>query len=356
MSHARTTVSPGDDIQAVLDRAGPEATVNFEEGIYRTRGGWSPHEGQELTGQNVYICLQDQTNAEFQGIFDCTRPRITIEAFTIDGNRENQDSGVMYGVRGVEDATNLTIREVTVRDIRGIGIHCQGNRSRVIGVKTTHCSEDGTKLQGVRDGLVRDGICTENRWNGVAVTNGCRDCRILQTTTRSNGENGALVLNNCQGITINHCTFASSGYHGIAVESDEEFRPCHKTVIQNSVIEGSEYNGVFLRRAPETRLHESTVRHSDEHGVSIVSSPRCRIKDSRLRNNSQQKDAGYNGIDVRTGAGSSTGAVITGNWIIESGERRCRHGIVMLPDSQGTYTIQNNQIRGVRDEPIVTSP
>jgi hypothetical protein len=269
---------------------------------------------------------------------------VVVEGGAIAGEREThpgRDGEWGFGI-GIFGATDVTIRDVTVRDCWGDGIFVQealpgvsvmSRNIRIERVLATNNRRQGMSVLGVEGLWVVDSIFENTSGTppqaGVDIEPGgyghaVRDVTFQDCVFRNNAGRG-FVADATTGADIADVRVVGGRSHGNGWEGVVFHRVTGGAVLAEMDVSGNGASGVYL------------------HDVSQVT-----IAGNVIAGNSQRGDAGYHGVHVR-----GSRAVVVRDNVIRAGssERRQRHGVV-LQGSTGV-TVSGNDLRGSgRDEEI----
>lgn len=143
------------DIQAAIDglSASGGGTLRLRPGVYEVAGGLQLKSNVRLVGSGVDITVLRLTGSKRAHVVRAVDARnIGIEDLTVDGNWSNAGGG--EGIR-LDHVTNVTIRNVEIRNTRDYGIGMQWGAIRRVRIDRVRLENIGT-----------DGIDIKNRGEG----------------------------------------------------------------------------------------------------------------------------------------------------------------------------------------------
>ena len=289
--------------------AAPPTGDTFEDEIAlladdpRTAISAVPH---TISNSGSYYLTKDmQTSSGSANAIHINADSVTLDlmGFSLIG----RGSGTGKGIR-ISGQTNVEIRNGTVRDFGGEGIHedsaDNGMGHRVIGIRAISNGSDGIHLSGgnhlVRNcvaysnigtgvfvGLlssVRDSVCTGNLGHGIELS---AECTASANATKANILYGIWTWDNCV-ITDN---ITSSNWYGIYVERDG-------SRVRGNATANDEENGITVDGA-DNAIEENFVTGS-KIGIRFEKTGNFYTKNRASGNNTA-----YSGTSGNTNGGDN---------------------------------------------------
>jgi hypothetical protein len=167
----------------------------------------------------------------------------TVENLTVDGNRS--ENGYLDGCRGggvfLSQASNVTFKNVTVRDYNGDGISFQQTTDVLI----EDCVCHDNKGHGLHPGsgsvrpIMRRVKCVNNEVDGIYYCLRVSFSLTEDCTLEGNGQDGISVGARDTDHVIRRNTVRNSGRHGIYFRQGDEARAGHRCLVEANVLEGN---------------------------------------------------------------------------------------------------------------------
>jgi len=246
---------------------------------------------------------------------------ITVMDLTIDGNRDNQNSGAQFGFYcGVSPSEpdsdeDIICTRVEIHQCTGYGFDSNEMVARLhfTDCLSHHNGLDGFTLDGVVMGIVQGCIAHDNDRHGFNLITGSYYCNLSENIAYNNGGNGFTLQNRAIANTINNNIVYHNGLDGIYGVGVQE------NIIQN--------NHVF---------------ENERYGIRIRGCPYTTINSNRLRNNTQEAHETYDEIQVSDDSSiGSFQCMIASNHVTCTGRRRARYGIHEPPGENSALQDKN---------------
>jgi cytochrome c peroxidase len=248
-------VSPGESIQAAVDRSRPGDTVEVEPGIYpeailvdadrlTLRGVVKNGARAVLDGggtlSDAVIASGDGFTIEGFALRRYTSNGVTVQGATgvVFRDLVIEDTG-LYGVYPVE-CKDVLVEGVVVTGARDAAIYVGQSKDIVVRQNEVHDNVTGIEIENSVDALVEDNLAHDNT-GGILV--------FLLPNNPSKVGSDTRVLRN-RVVTNNHPNFGAPGS------------------IVSQVAPGT---GIFIMAADRTEVAENEVRGNDSFGIAVVS-------------------------------------------------------------------------------------
>jgi cytochrome c peroxidase len=247
-------VSPGESVQAAVDRARPGDTVEVAPGLYHEsvlvdadritlRGVVVKGERAVLDGQNE---LSDAVIASGDGF---TIEGLALRRYTSNGVSVQGATGVLfrdlvidatglYGVYPVE-CKDVTIEAVTVTGAKDAALYVGQSKDIVVHGNEVHDNVTGIEIENSVNALVEENYAHDNT-GGILVF-------LLPNNPSKVGADTRVLRNRV--ITNNHANFGAPGS------------------IVSQVAPGT---GIFVMAADRTEVAENEVKGNDSFGIAVV--------------------------------------------------------------------------------------
>jgi parallel beta-helix repeat protein len=338
-------------IQAAVDAAAQAGggIVYLPEGVYgigndglnKTYAGIQLADGVTLKGAGMGVStlkVLDGTNISITGVvrtpFNTPTSQVTMEDFTIDGNRAGNASGKVDGIfvgtapGSTQQDSDIVIRRVEVMNASGYGFdpHEQTIRLTIEDSVAHHNGLDGFTLDYLIDSTIQNNVAYANDRHGFNIV----------TTTQNTDLTGNVAFDN--------------GGNGITIQRGSELIPSPFDVtITGGEVYGNTLAGVLVKYSHDVVIDGVNIHDNGREGVKIDGSDNVSVVNSTISNNSQAGSDLYSEIYVAhsTDSASSTvmtseGFVITGNTISSvNGSWLIRE----TPQSSGGL-VQDNTLNG----------
>jgi len=332
-------------LQKALD-AGAGGTVWVPAGTYLVhadgfrdggKGGITPRSYTRLLLAPDAVLKAETTSSSDYVVVRIERvSNVVVSGGTIVGERDTHtgsDGEWGFGI-GIFGATQVTIRNVTVRDCWGDGIFVQ---EALPGVSVM---SRNINIEGV--------VATNNRRQGMSVL-GVYGMRVVDSTfEKTNGtppQAGVDVEPGGYGHTVRNlsftnCVFRDNAGRGIVIDSTTGTDIADVRIVGGSAT-GNGWEGVVFHRVTGGALLASMeVSGNGASGVYVRDAAGVTISGNVIAGNSQRDDAGYHGVHLR----GSRGIVVRDN-VIRRGTaaRQPRHGVALQGSTD--VTVARNDLR-----------
>lgn len=334
-------------IQAAVDAAAQAGggIVYLPEGVYgigdsglnKTYSGIQLADGVTLKGAGMGVSVLkvlDGTNISITGVvrtpFNTPTTHVTMEDFTIDGNRANNPIGKVDGVfvgtapgSTLQDS-DIVIRRVEVMNASGYGFdpHEQTVRLTIEDSVAHHNGLDGFTLDFLIDSVIR---------NNVAYANDRHGFNVVTTTQNTVLEDNVAFSNGGNGITVQRGSELIEAPHDIVITGGE--------VYDNALA------GVLVKYSHDIVIDGVDIHDNGREGVKIDGSDNVSVINSTISNNSQIGVDKYSEIYVAHSTDSTSGAVMTSDGFVISGNTISTVNASWLiretPQSTGGYVADN---------------
>jgi parallel beta-helix repeat protein len=333
-------------LQRALD-AGAGGVVRVPAGTYLVhadgfrdggKGGITPRSDTRLVLARDAVLKAKSTAATDYVVVRVERvSNVVIEGGTIAGERDtHQGSAGEWGFGiGIFGATDVTIREVTVRDCWGDGIFVQ---EALPGVSVMS-----------RNVTIERVVATNNRRQGMSVL-GVDGLRVVDSIFENTngtppqagvdiepGGHGHAVRN----VTFHRCVFRDNAGRGIVADATTGADIADVRIVGGSA-HGNGWEGVVFHRVTGGAvLAGMEVSGNGASGVYVHDASRITIEGNVITGNSQREDAGYHGVHVR-----GARAVVVRDNVVRAGAaaRRHRYGVALQDALR--VTVSGNDLRG----------
>ena len=186
----------------------------------------------DLTLQGVgfatILKIEDNYDANFKILEASSKSNIVICDMTIDGNKDNQSSGWMYGIQ-LTSVSDILVEDVEIKNLRHVGIRGETSGDRVI---------------------IQNCIFHDNGWHGVWLSNGDHSA-IENNIFYSNGRNGISVgestNNDWDNGIISENIIYLNGWRGIIVDGNSTAcQILNNIVLENSQETDAAHDGILI--------------------------------------------------------------------------------------------------------------
>lgn len=314
-----------------------------DDGLGKTYAGIQLPNGVTLRGAGMgttTIKVLDGTNVDITGvvrtIFDVPNHHVTMEDFTIDGNRANNTGkvdGVFVGTApgSTEQDSDIVIRRVEVMNASGYGFdpHEQTIRLTMEGNVAHHNTLDGFALDYLIDSTIR---------NNVAYENGRHGFNVITTTHNTLLENNDAYNNGGNGITVQR--------------GSENIPSPYDVTIRGGDVYGNSLAGVLVKYSNDVTIENLNIHDNGREGVKLDGSDDVIFRNNNIGNNSQSLHDGYNEVYVAQSTDTTTGQTfvsdnfeITGNTIYSTALIKASWLIREIAQATSGY-VANNTFNG----------
>jgi nitrous oxidase accessory protein NosD len=335
-------------LQAALD-AGAGKTVYVPPGTYLVfadgyrdggRGGLVPRSGTRLLlARDATLKARTTRSSDYVVVRLERVVGVTIQGGTIQGERHTHAGrGGEWGFGiGIFGATDITLRDLTVRDAWGDGIFIEealpdwSVMSRNItlqNVVSTGNRRQGLSVLGVEGLSVIDSVFERTEGTppsaGVDIEPGgyghtVKDVTFRNCTFRDNAGRG-FVADSTTGDDIANVRIVGGASTGNRWEGVVFHRATGGGFVSGMVIAGNGASGLYLRDAAHVTVEGNDVRgNSSRADATFFGIHVRRSRDITLRNNVVRRERGREQQRYGVALEDSTGVLVTGNDVRESG-------------------------------------
>ncbi|MFC3080129.1 glycosyl hydrolase family 28-related protein [Phenylobacterium terrae] len=308
-------------IQAAVDAAGqagggivymPAGTYGIgAEGLGKTYAGIQLPDGVTLKGAGMGVSIikvLSGSNIDITGVvrtpFNVPTTQVTMEDFTIDGNRAGNPTGKVDGIfvgtapGSTQQDSDIAIRRVEVMNASGYGFdpHEQTIRLTIEDSVAHHNGLDGFTLDFLIDSTIRNNVSYANDRHGFNIV----------TTTQNT------VLENNDAF--------SNGGNGITVQRGSELIPSpYDVTITGGEVYGNSLAGVLVKYSRDITIDGVNIHGNGREGVKIDGSDNVSVLNSTIANNSQAGPDLYSEVYVAHSTDAASSSVMTSEGFVISG-------------------------------------
>jgi len=267
------TVSPGDDLQAVLDAcAGSGKTILLKAGEYKVSKTYNIPSGIHLRGEGlgtVFVCEPTIFNSAFAfdgfGLKD-----VTLSDFVIDGawdhhpgydpntgrfDRRGRLGNSLNGLTCQGDAdqphSNILLRNLTVINFSRNGVYFSDTE----GLRIEGCdfTENGSHV--VPGDRIQHNLLLQN----------CKDVTLVDSRLDCSFKGSGVMLKSCADVRIEACEIARNGWHGVTASDSRNL------AVKGCLIEGNDACGVLVdylsRPSEDIAVTDNVIQYNNGPAV-----------------------------------------------------------------------------------------
>jgi len=183
-----------------------------------------PSGGKELKGSGYQTAITPANgfnNTIIQVDYTSVRYQIIMRDFLVDGNKDNQSSGIGVDITGTG---SLIMDNVYITKVKGYGIYCDGltqttNEPHITNSIVSQCGDDGIRLEWSWGFEICDmSYIGNNDGNGIAIVGG-GESGITNCEIDENGDSG-ILLYSTDRMLITSCPYiGDNGDCGVRISS-----------------------------------------------------------------------------------------------------------------------------------------
>lgn len=242
---------------------------------------------------------------------DVALTNVRISDLSLDGNRDNQSSGLQFGflsgaksdVRPPDE--DIVCWRVESHHFQGYGFdpHELTNRLFMVECVSHNNVRDGFAVDGISNGVVRGCISYNNDRHGFNVITSSKNVILDQNIAYENNSNGFTIQNGSSDIQITA-----------------------------SMAHNNKGEGLYLIGVNDNFISNNQIFENNGNGISVRGCARIAITGNRVRDNSQSEHNRFSEIIVDDdGAIPSVDCTIMSNHITSNKEIRARYGLRETP-------------------------
>ncbi|GAB3468360.1 glycosyl hydrolase family 28-related protein [Azotobacter salinestris] len=276
-------------IQAAIDaaHAAGGGTVYLPAGEYRVSGGEQGVDGALMMKSNVYLAgagmgetvvkLLDGWNGDVNGMIRSSGTEEThnfgVRDLTLDGNRDNNPEGTVFGFYsgykfGDGADRNVTIERVEAREMSGYGFDPHGRTANLV-IRDSVAHDNGFVgfvADHQIDGAFENNVAYNNDLHGFNVVTSTHDFTLTGNVAYGNGGAGLVVQRGSYDVPHAYNILIDGGsYHDNALEG-VLIKLSHEVTLQNAHIYDNGTAGVRIAGAQDVQLLNNRIHDNVQNG------------------------------------------------------------------------------------------
>ncbi|MFC0708942.1 right-handed parallel beta-helix repeat-containing protein [Azorhizophilus paspali] len=277
-------------IQAAIDaaHAAGGGTVHLPAGEYRVGGGERGVEGALLMKNNVYLAgagmgqtvikLLDGWNNDVNGMIRSSGGEEThdfgVRDLTLDGNRDNNPEGTVFGFYtgykyGTGADRNVLVERVEAREMSGYGFDPHARTINLV-IRDSVAHDNGFVgfvADHQIDGAFENNIAYNNDLHGFNVVTSSHDFTLKGNIAYGNGAAGLVVQRGSYDVPLAYNILIDGGsYYDNALEG-VLIKLSHDVILQDAHIYNNGTAGVRIAGAQDVQILDNHIHDNVQNGT-----------------------------------------------------------------------------------------
>ncbi|ACO81035.1 Secreted mannuronan C5-epimerase-like protein [Azotobacter vinelandii CA] len=277
-------------IQAAIDaaHAAGGGTVHLPAGEYRVSGGERGVDGALMMKSNVYLAgagmgetvvkLLDGWNGHVNGMIRSSGTEEThdfgVRDLTLDGNRDNNPEGTVFGFYtgykfGDGADRNVIVERVEAREMSGYGFDPHARTVNLV-IRDSVAHDNGFVgfvADHQIDGAFENNVAYNNDLHGFNVVTSSHDFTLSDNVAYGNGAAGLVVQRGSYDVPHAYNIRIDGGsYHDNALEG-VLIKLSHDVTLQNAHIYDNGTAGVRIAGAQDVQLLDNRIHDNVQNGT-----------------------------------------------------------------------------------------